>query len=452
MKVACNKHPEIFFKHFAIAWRFPFAVMKNLIVFLFWVLVAATAYAQPVLTEMPASSAGMNASQLSRIDGLVQQYIDSQWIAGGTCLVARDGKIVYYKAFGSSNIDTRKPSQKDDIFRIASQTKAITSVAIMMLFEEGKLLLDDPVSKYIPAFAGQQVIDKFNEADTTYTTVKAKRAITIRDLLTHTSGLGYAQIGSPQANAMYAKAGVTGQIGSPNASLKEQVMKIASLPLQHQPGERWTYGLNTDVLGYLVEVLSGKSLADFMRTRIFEPLGMKDTWFYLPGDKQPRLVALHTEDDNKKLAVMKKSPDRLTTMDVDYPKANGSHYSGGGGLSSTAYDYAIFMQMLLNGGVYNGKRILSKNSVDMMTQNQIGNIDRGPNEKFGLGFGILTEAGSGRVGQSTGTFSWGGAFSSTYWIDPKEKVVAQFFLNQYPISHGDIHDKFKVLVYSAIEN
>jgi CubicO group peptidase (beta-lactamase class C family) len=179
---------------------------------------------------------------------------------------------------------------------------------------------------------------------------------------------------------------------------------------------------------------------------------MKDTWFYLPGDKQQRLAALHTEDDNKKLAVMKKSPDRLTTMDVDYPNAKGTHYSGGGGLSSTAYDYAIFMQMFLNGGVYNGKRILSKNSVDMMTQNQIGNIDRGPNEKFGLGFGILTETGSGRVGQSTGTFSWGGAFSSTYWIDPKEKIVAQFFLNQYPISHGDIHDKFKVLVYSAIEN
>jgi CubicO group peptidase (beta-lactamase class C family) len=149
---------------------------------------------------------------------------------------------------------------------------------------------------------------------------------------------------------------------------------------------------------------------------------------------------------------MKSSPDRFAGMNVNYPKANGTHYSGGGGLASTALDYAIFMQMLLNGGTYNGKRILSKNSVDMMTQNQIGNIDRGPNEKFGLGFGLVTENGSGRVGQSTGTFSWGGAFSSTYWIDPKEKIVAQFFLNQYPISHGDIHDKFKVLVYSAIEN
>jgi CubicO group peptidase (beta-lactamase class C family) len=428
------------------------SMKQKLLIGLSLLLLLNASFGQNTLVEAPASEAGMNAIRLNLIDDLVKQYTDSQWVAGGTCIVARNGKIVYYKAFGVSNWDTKKPSQKDDIFRIASQTKAITSTAIMLLFEEGKLLLDDPVSKYIPAFAGQQVIDKFNEADSTFTTVKAKRGITIRDLLTHTSGLGYAQIGSPQANAMYAKAGVTGQIGSPNASLKEQVMKIASLPLQHQPGERWTYGLNTDVLGYLVEVVSGKSLADFMRIRIFEPLGMKDTWFYLPGDKQPRLVALHTEDDNKKLGVMKKSPDRLTTMDVDYPKAKGTHYSGGGGLVSTAYDYAIFMQMLLNGGVYNGKRILSKNSVDMMTQNQIGNIDRGPNEKFGLGFGILTETGSGRLGQSTSTYSWGGAFSSTYWIDPKEKIVAQFFLNQYPISHGDIHDKFKVLVYSAIDN
>ncbi|HSR39864.1 MAG TPA: serine hydrolase domain-containing protein, partial [Phnomibacter sp.] len=233
---------------------------QRLLIALSLLLLLNTSFSQNTLVEAPANEAGMNAARLNLIDDLVKQYTDSQWVAGGTCIVARNGKIVYYKAFGVSNWDTKKPSQKDDIFRIASQTKAITSTAIMLLFEEGKLLLDDPVSKYIPAFAGQQVIDKFNEADTTFTTVKAKRGITIRDLLTHTSGLGYAQIGSPQANAMYAKAGVTGQIGSPNASLKEQVMKIASLPLQHQTGERWTYGLNTDVLGYLVEVLSGKSL------------------------------------------------------------------------------------------------------------------------------------------------------------------------------------------------
>ena len=421
--------------------------------FLLPLLVVGQAFAQNILTPASPEAAGMNASRLARIDAVVQQYIDSQWIAGATAIVARNGKIVYHKAFGRADVSTRRPQQQDDIFRIASQTKAITSVAVMMLFEESKLLLDDPLSKYIPAFSGQEVIATFNEKDTTYTTVKASRPVTIRHLLTHTSGIGYAQIGSPRANAMYAKAGVYSQIGIPQASLKEQVLKIAALPLEHQPGEKFTYGLNTDVLGYLVEVVSGQSLSDFFRTRIFEPLGMKDTWFYLPAEKQSRLVALHTEDENKKVKVMSKGPDsRFGNLDVNYPKASGTHYSGGAGLASTALDYAIFMQMLLNGGTYNGKRLLSQNSVDMMAQNQIGNVDRGPNEKFGLGFGILTEAGSSRLGLSTGTFSWGGAFSSTYWIDPKEKIVAQFFLNQYPISHGDIHDKFKVLVYSAIEN
>lgn len=417
---------------------------------------AANFLITPLFAQLPVATSpkteGMDPVRLNRIDAVVQQYIDSQWIAGATCIVARNGKVVYHRAFGVRNASTKVPQQKDDIFRIASQTKAITSTAVMMLFEEGKFLLDDPIAKYIPAFANQQVIDQFNMADTSFTTVKAKRAVTIRDLLTHTSGIGYAQIGSPRAKAMYAKAGVFAQIGIPNASLKEQVMKIAALPLDHQPGEKFTYGLNSDVLGYFVEVMSGQSLADFFRTRIFEPLGMKDTWFYLPADKHNRLVALHTEDNQQHVTVMQQGQSALiNNLDVDYPKATGQLYSGGAGLVSTAMDYAIFMQMILNGGTYNGKRILSKNSVDMMTQNQIGTIDRGPYEKFGLGFGLITETGSGRVGQSTGTLTWGGAFSSTYWIDQKEKIVAQFFLNQTPTSHGDIHDKFKALVYSAIE-
>lgn len=418
--------------------------------------IAASFAMAPLVAQIPLATSpkteGMDPVRLNRIDALVQQYIDSQWIAGATCIVARNGKVVYHRAFGVRNAATKTAQQKDDIFRIASQTKAITSTAVMMLFEEGKFLLDDPIAKYIPAFANQQVIDQFNMADTSFSTVKAKRAVTIRDLLTHTSGIGYAQIGSPRAKAMYAKAGVHAQIGVPAASLKEQVMKIAALPLEHQPGERFTYGLNTDVLGYFVEVMSGQSLADFFRIRIFEPLGMKDTWFYLPAEKQNRLVALHTEDNQQHVTVLQPGQSAmLNNLDVDYPKAKGQLYSGGAGLSSTAMDYAIFMQMMLNGGVYNGKRILSKNSVELMTQNQIGNVDRGPNEKFGLGFGLVTETGSGKLGQSTGTYSWGGAFSSTYWIDPKEKIVAQFFLNQTPTSHGDIHDKFKVLVYSAIE-
>ena len=393
----------------------------------------------------------MDAERLALIDAVVKQYVDSQWIAGATIIAARNGQIVYQKAIGYSDAGKKTPQKNDDIFRIASQTKAITSVAVMMLYEEGKILLDDPISKYIPAFAKPQVLDKFNPADSSYTTVPAKSEITIRQLLTHTSGISYAQIGTKDANAIYGKADITAGIGvAEGRTLAPDMLKLAKLPLMHQPGERFTYGLNTDVLGYLVEIVSGKSLDKFFRERILDPLGMNDTWFYLPENKQKRLVALHTEDSLKKVTVAGESINRNGAWISNYPNTKGTYFSGGAGLSSTAYDYAIFMEMMRNGGIYKGKRILSKNSVDMMTQNQIGTVDRGPNEKFGLGFGILTEQGSSRLGLSTGTYSWGGAFSSTYWIDAKEKIVAQVFINQSPISHGDIHDKIKVLLYSAI--
>ena len=393
----------------------------------------------------------MDADRLSKIDEVFEEYLKKGRIAGATIIAARNGLIVYQKAFGYSNLLKKTPSKNEDIYRIASQTKAITSVGIMMLLEEGKLLLDDPISKYLPVFAKPNVLEKFQFSDSSYTTVPAKGEITIRQLLTHTSGIGYAQIGSKEANAMYAKAGITAGIGvSPGKILKADMEKLATLPLLHQPGERFTYGLNTDVLGYLIEVISGQPLDGFFRQRIFEPLGMDDTWFYLPVPKQSRLVALHTEDSLRKVVTAGESIYRNGTWLSNYPNTRGTYLSGGAGLSSTALDYAIFMEMLRNGGIYNGVRILSKNAVDMMTQNQIGNIDRGPYEKFGLGFGIITEQGSGKLGLSPGSYSWGGAFSSTYWIDPKEKIVAQVFINQSPISYGDIHDKFKILLYSAI--
>jgi CubicO group peptidase (beta-lactamase class C family) len=395
--------------------------------------------------------ASMDVERLTRIDGLVKQYVDSQWIAGATIIAARNGQIVYQKAIGYADVSKKTPLNNESIFRIASQTKAITSVAVMMLFEEGKFLLDDPISRYIPAFSKPQVLDKFNPADSSYTTVPAKSEITIRQLLTHTSGISYAQIGTKEANAIYGKANITAGIGVENGRiLGPDMLKLAKLPLMHQPGEKFTYGLNTDVLGYLVEVVSGQSLDKFFRDRILDPLGMNDTWFYLPASKHNRLVTLHTEDSLKKVSVAGESLNRNGAWISNYPNMTGTYFSGGAGLSSTAYDYAIFMEMMRNGGIYKGKRILSKNSVEMMTQNQIGNVDRGPNEKFGLGFGIITEQGSSRLGLSTGSYTWGGAFSSTYWIDPTEKIVAQVFINQSPISKGDIHDKIKVLLYSAI--
>ncbi len=428
--------------------------MKLLLsLFGFICLSATTIYAQelkPFNASNPQNT-GLDADRLNRIDGVVKQYVDSQWIAGASIIIARNGQIVYQKSIGYSDVSKKTALKNDDIFRIASQTKAITSVAVMMLFEEGKFLLDDPISRYIPAFAKPQVLDKFNPADSSYTTVPAKSEITIRQLLTHTSGISYAQIGTKEAIAIYGKADITAGIGvAEGRTLAPDMLKLAKLPLMHQPGEKFTYGLNTDVLGYLVEVISGKPLDKFFRERILDPLGMNDTWFYLPENKQKRLVPLHIEDSLKRVAVSGESINRNGVWISNYPNTRGTYFSGGAGLSSTAYDYAVFMEMMRNGGIYKGKRILSKNSVDMMTQNQIGSVDRGPNEKFGLGFGIITEQGSGRVGLSTGSYSWGGAFSSTYWIDPKEKIVAQVFLNQIPISHGDIHDKIKVLLYSAI--
>jgi CubicO group peptidase (beta-lactamase class C family) len=405
-----------------------------------------------VLREGVPETQKVSAERLKRIDKLFQEYVDKGWCAGAAAIVARNGKIIYYNAVGYDDIEKKTPLKKDVIFRIASQTKAVTSVAVMMLFEEGKFLLDDPVSKYIPEFKNVAVVDKFNEKDTTFTTVKAKRQITIRDLLTHTSGIGYPQIGSAMMNAIYSKYGIISGIGENNYILKDQMKKLASLPLFHQPGEKFTYGLNIDLLGHLIEVVSGMSLDQFMSENIFKPLGMNDTYFYLPKEKQNRLATVYTEDSLKHTVHARERSGTLRKFDPNYPKLSGTYYSGGAGLSSTAYDYAIFMQMILNGGIYNGKRILGRNTVRMMETNQIGDlIVRGYN-KFGLGFEITSETGSSKLPLPEGVCSWGGIFSSSYWIDPKEKIIAQLVLQKYPNSYGDISNKFITLVYSALND
>ena len=395
-------------------------------------------------------SVGMSSERLKRIDANMNEWLASGKLNGAVALIIRNGKIVYHKAFGYDDLEKTRPMKTDMIFRIASQTKAITSVAAMILYEEGKFLLDDPVSKYIPEFTKPLVLDKFNEADSTYTTVPAKKEITIRELLTHTSGIGYAQIGSKEANAIYYKAGVTSGIGvASGLLLSTDMKKLAKLPLMHQPGEKWTYGLNTDVLGYLVEVVSGQSLNEFFLKRIFEPLGMNDTYFFLPSSKYNRLVQLYKEVDGKLITA--KEIDQNGKFIVDYPKLAGTYYSGGAGLSSTPLDYAIFLQMLLNGGEYNGKRILSRNVVRMMTMNQIGDLSLGTN-KFGLGFGITTEKGSSILPTPEGVFDWGGAFSTTYWADPQEKLVGIIYRQLWGSTQREVSNKFKVLVYQAISD
>ncbi len=274
------------------------------------------------------------------------------YIPGAVALIVRNGKIVYEKSFGFSDLETKTPLRNDHIFRIASQSKGITSLAVMMLWEEGKFLLDEPVSKYIPEFKNPRVLVTFNEKDSSYTSTPAKSEITIRQLLTHSSGISYAAIGSKEFNAIYAKAGVPSGIGIgySNAVLGDKIKILAQLPLQQNPGEQWTYGLNTDVLGYLIEVLSGLSFDDYLHQRIFKPLGMNDTYFYLPKEKHNRLVTLY-ENKNDKLT---KSGRVFDNVDPNYPNSAGKYFSGGAGLSSTIEDYAKFLQLFLNKGEYNG--------------------------------------------------------------------------------------------------
>lgn len=401
--------------------------------------------AQSLQPAVP-TTVNVSADRLKHVDAVIQQSIDKKQIAGGIGLIARNGKIVYNKAFGYNDYAAKTPLKSDNIFRIASQTKAITSVAVMMLFEEGRLLLDDPVSKFIPSFAKPTVIDQFNAADSTYTTVPAKREVTLRDLLTHTSGIDYAVIGSANFKAIYAKAGIPVGFEAGNFTLKDVMEKLGKLPLAHQPGERFTYGLNTDVLGYIVEVVSGKPLDQFFRERIFEPLGMNDTYFFLPASKHSRLVPIYTFDSNSQFKVY----ERNGVITADYPTRKGTYFSGGAGLSSTITDYAAFLQMLLNGGVYNGKRLLARRTVELMTSNQIGEL-KVRTDKFGLGFQITSEEGQAKLGVTKGSFSWGGYFGTTYWVDPKEKIVAIFFAQQSPLK-SDIHDKFRAAVYQALND
>lgn len=401
--------------------------------------------ASDVLQEGQPETVGMSAPRLQRMDAVINDYIAKGRQAGVAVLVARNGRIVYHKAYGQDDIQAKTPLKQDAIFRIASQTKAITSIGLMMLFEEGKFLLDDPISKYIPAFKNPKVLDKLNDKDTSYTTVPARREITIRQLLTHTSGISYPTIGTKEAVAIYAKNQIPSGIGTPGGTLADAMNRLAALPLMHQPGEKWTYGLSTDVVGRLIEVLSGQSLDQFLRTRLFNPLGMKDTFFYLPQDKQSRLTRVYTEDST---TVLRRMPAQRGISE-DYPKQAGTYYSGGAGLSSTLYDYAIFLQMMLNGGEYGGKRILSPTTVRLITTNQIGELNQGIN-KFGLGFAITSERSAARLPVSEGSFDWGGFFGTTYWVDPKEGIVALLYTQKVPNSYGDLNDKFKVLVYQAI--
>jgi CubicO group peptidase (beta-lactamase class C family) len=378
---------------------------------------------------------------------VLNDYIKQGKLPGAVAMVIRHGKVGYFKSFGLKDIEEKKPMTNDAIFRIASMTKAITSVAVMTLYEEGYFLLTDPVSKFIPEFKNPKVAERSPTSDSVIL-VPAKSEITIRELLNHTSGITY---GSALQGRYYRQAGMTVGLLPTKGTIGDMIKNLGPLPLVSQPGEEFNYGMSVDVLGYLIEVVSKMPLDEFMRKRIFEPLKMKDTYFTLPRDKFPRLATLYIMGANGKL--------EKVTKYFPYPEPQ-TYFSGGAGLVSTAADYARFAQMLLNKGELEGKHILSRKSVELMTTNSIGNIfiftsfahNGIMGDKFGYGFGIRTERGIFDELESLGTFGWDGAFYTRFWVDPKEDLIGIFMSQVDNYWSENLIGKFKNLVFQSISD
>jgi CubicO group peptidase (beta-lactamase class C family) len=403
----------------------------------------------PVLTEAEPESVGMSGERLARIDRMCQEAVETGSVPGMAALVARNRKIVFWNAYGMADNEAGRELKREDIFRIASQSKAITATAVMMLWEEGLFRLDDPISKFISEFRNPQVLKTFRYSDTTWTGEPASSEITIRHLLTHTSGLGYGMIdGDERMKMIYQKAGVTDLFTTENITIEESVKKLAKLPLHHHPGKGRTYSEGLDVLGYFIEVVSGIPFDEFLRTRIFDPLGMDDTWFFLPEEKAGRLVPVQHRVNGR----WKRYP--VTFYDPDYPvKGAGIFFSGGAGLSSTAKDYATFLQVYLNGGEYNGIRILSRTTVDLILTNHIGDLWGEPPQHFGLAFEILTPEGEASGGMGTeGTFNWGGYFNTQYFADPTEQIIGILMKQTRGAPDDRTGWKFRQLVFQSLDD
>ncbi len=405
-----------------------------------WLLASILVQAATLPAVKPAS-VGLSPERLDRLSRVMQEAVDNGKTAGLVALVSRNGQLAYLKSFGKLDLATGAPMPTDGIFRIASQTKAVTTTAVMILMEEGRILLDDPIAKYIPEFAGARVAVMASDKGVAgYSTVPVKRPITIRDLLTHTAGISY---GDGPAKDAYVAAGIRGWfLADKPVPIGDVVKKLATLPFDSQPGEKWVYGYNTDILGYLVERVSGMSLADFFAKRITGPLGMTDTFFFLPEDRLDRFASVYGIDDQGGLQLVEDARDNF------YMKGPRLCYAGGAGLLSTAQDYATFLVMLLNGGELGGTRVLSPKSVELMTADHAGALyGLGA---YGLGFSVTDRLGrDGQLG-SPGSFSWGGAYHTTYWVDPAEKIVGALMTQLLPATGSDLHGKFRNLVYQSI--
>ena len=420
--------------------------MKKLLSIFLFFFTLLNAIAQ-TLSPTIVKHSGINYERIAQIDTILKHYEDKNWLVGDVVIIVKDNQVVYYKGHGYSNLSIKKPMQADAIFRIMSQTKAIISLGIMQLFERGQLGLDQNISDFIPEFKNPKLIKSFNRLDSSFTTTPAKREITIRDLLTHTSGIDYPAIGTDTMQAVYAKNNIPSGLGYFNENLLSKMKALATLPLLHNPGERFTYGLNADLLGCLIEIISGESLETYCHKNIFEPLGMKDTYFNVPATKAARLATVYTEDANQK--IIEWSPT-FRNIDPRYPLMPKSYFSGGAGLSSTAFDYSIFLQMLLNKGSYNGKQILGRRTVELMLSPQLPDnilVD----DNFSLGFELTSKKSANLKMLNEGSFAWGGYYGTTYWGDPKEKLICLIMTQQNPNSHYDYVDKITNIIYGSLK-
>lgn len=419
---------------------------KIIPVLLGFLVLSVFALAQDLPTAKP-ETLGLSSERLERIGTAVQHGIDDKRIAGAVTLVIRHGHVAWFKSQGMMDREAGKAMKPDAMFRICSMTKPVTSVAVMMLYEEGRFLLDDPVSKYLPEFKNSKVLVK--PASGEPYSIPATKEITVRDLLRHTSGITYQW--NEDLGPMYESAGVASGLLAYDGTIGDSVKHLAGLPLLFNPGTRFEYSLGVDVLGRLVEVLSGKPLDEFFRTRIFEPLGMKDTYFFPPDNKVDRLATAYTYYADKGLSRFPDTPIKEGSFvySADYPTRGPKKlFSGGAGLVSSAMDYARFCQMMLDGGKAGNTRLLSRKTVELMTHDQLGKI--GPEQGFGLGFGIegvkepMSELGS------VGEYSWGGFFYTGFTIDPKEQMIVVFMAQLHPTGDLALDREVNVLAYQAI--
>ena len=405
---------------------------------------AAVRAEAPVESLQPGSV--LSAQRLARLDEVLQRYVDEERLAGAVAIVLKDGETVYDRAFGWSDKESGRRMQTDTIFRIASQTKALTSAAILALLEEGKLALSTPVSDFIPEYANVQVA---LQSEGKAQLVAAKRPITIRDLLTHTSGYSYGT--DPHIAAMYEAKGLGPAAGHGwyTADKDEPVCatmaRLGTLPTISQPGEAYVYGYNTDILGCVVERASGVSLDKFLRERIIQPLGMKDTHFFLPPDRRDRLATVYSSGSNGKAVRAPEGPKGQGHY-VDGPRRN---FSGGAGLLSTARDYARFLEMIRKHGSLDGQRILGPRAIALMRTNQVGELHSSTGLGFGLGFQTVERYGANGM-DAPGAFGWGGAYGSIYRVDPESGLTMVLMIQLMP-NTTDIREKFLTLVYQALE-